>query len=307
VPGSVPGNPEVVVMGTHRQGELQQFDPRTGTFVPFLKGLSAQMVDFSRDGRWITYVSYPEGDLWRSRSDGRKALQLTHLPMRAGLPRFSPDARQIAFTAEVPGQPLQVMLISADGGTPKPVLHQPSEESQVAPSWSPDGTRLLIRGDRHASGPETAFQNNVLKIVDVATRQVTTIPGSNEKFNQRWSPDGKWIVATPNNESELDLFDVAAGRWSVGAWSVLAKIRADDPSWSADSKFVYFVSPSEHSAIYRVPPTGGRPELMASLDHIDRVRDEWWGQWAGLTPGGAPLILRSADLQNIYALSFQPK
>jgi Tol biopolymer transport system component len=304
-PTLVPGSNEIVVIGTHRQGELQQFDPRAGRFVPFLKGLSAQMVDFSRDGRWITYVSYPQDDLWRSRSDGSEALQLTHLPMRAGLPRFSPDARQIAFTAEIPGQPLQVMLLSADGGTPKPVLQQPSGESEVAPTWSPEGTRLLIRGDRHrhAGGTQTAFQDNVLQIVDVATRQITIVPRSSEKFNQRWSPDGKWIVATPNNESELDLFDVAAGRWSV-----LAEIRADYPSWSADSKFVYFVNVSAHSAIYRVAmdgrKDGKRPELFASLDRVDRAMDELYSQWCGLTPDGAPLILRSADLQNIYALSF---
>ena len=152
-----------------------------------------------------------------------------------------------------------------------------------------------------SSVTQTAFQNNVLEIVDVAAHQAVAVPGSAEKFNQRWSPDGKWIVATPNNESELDLFDVAAGRWSV-----LASMRADYPSWSADSKFVYFVSVADHSAIYRVSPESRRPELVASLDHVDRAMDELYSQWCGLTPDGAPLILKSADLQNIYALSFKP-
>ena len=175
---------------------------------------------------------------------------------------------------------------------------------KVAPTWSPDGSRLLIRCDQPGLNAVAVFQNDILEIVDVNSHQAATIPDSAKRFNQRWSPDGKWIVATPNNESELDLFDVAAGRWSV-----LASMRADYPSWSADSKFVYFVSVAEHSAIYRVSlqnqPAGGRPELVASLDHVDRAMDELYSQWCGLTPDGAPLILRSADLQNIYALSFK--
>ena len=264
------------------------------------------MVDFSRDGQWITYISYPEDDLWRSRSDGSEALQLTHLPMRAGLPRFSPDGRQIAFTAELPGEPLRTMLISADGGTPKPVLppsgQAPSGQAEVAPTWSPDGTHLLIRADHHADATQTAFQNNVLEIVDVAARKSVTVPGSTEKFNQRWSPDGKWIVATPNNMDEVDLFDVVAGRWSV-----LTQMRADYPSWSTDSKYVYFVNVSGQSGIYRVAVDTGKPEMIASLDHVDRAMDELYSQWCGVTPDGAPLIVKSADLQNIYALSFKPQ
>ena len=36
-------------------------------------GLSAEMVDPSPDGRWISYVRFPEGTLWKSRADGANA------------------------------------------------------------------------------------------------------------------------------------------------------------------------------------------------------------------------------------------
>jgi hypothetical protein len=49
----------------------------TGLFVAFLGGLSATCVEFSRDGRWITYVRHPDRTLWRSRPDGSDRLQLT--------------------------------------------------------------------------------------------------------------------------------------------------------------------------------------------------------------------------------------
>jgi Tol biopolymer transport system component len=106
---------------------------------------------------------------------------------------------------------------------------------KVAPTWSPDGSRLLIRCDQPGLNAVAVFQNDILEIVNVNSHQAATIPDSAKRFNQRWSPDGKWIVATPNNESEIEMFEVASNRWTV-----LAKMHADYPSWPADSQFVYF-------------------------------------------------------------------
>jgi Tol biopolymer transport system component/DNA-binding winged helix-turn-helix (wHTH) protein len=294
-PTNIPGVNQVAIVGTHRQGELQRFDAAAHQFVPFLKGLSAHMMDFSRDGKWIAYVSYPDGALWRSRADGSEPLQLTRAPWRTGMPRISPDSTQIAFTGDTPGKPLRVYLISIDGGTPKPVIPESDGGAQVAPTWSPDGSRLLLRYDQ--PGSDTAFQNDILEIVDWPSHRITTVPGSAKKFNQRWSPDGKWIIATPNSGKEIDAFELATGQWTV-----LAKVDAGYPEWSPDSKFVYFCGAS---SIYRLALATRRTELVASLEHIDRAMDEVWSQWSGLAPDGSPLILKSADLQQIYSLSFE--
>ena len=58
------------VIGERQRAELQRLDPKSGQFVPFLNGISAGELDFSRDGRWVTYISYPDNFLWRSRIDG---------------------------------------------------------------------------------------------------------------------------------------------------------------------------------------------------------------------------------------------
>ena len=71
--------------------------------MPFFSGISAEGLDFSKDGQWVTYTSYPDGSLWCSKLDGTERLQLTFPPMRALLPRWSPDRKQIAFNAIVPG------------------------------------------------------------------------------------------------------------------------------------------------------------------------------------------------------------
>ncbi|MGB6402210.1 MAG: protein kinase, partial [Candidatus Sulfotelmatobacter sp.] len=87
---------KLFVSAQQGRGELVRYDPKSKQFVPFLAGISAGELDFSRDGKWVTYVSYPEHTLWRSRVDGSDRLQLTYPPVLAGLPRWSPDATQIS-------------------------------------------------------------------------------------------------------------------------------------------------------------------------------------------------------------------
>ena len=58
-----------------RLGEV----PRS--FVPFLSGIPADSVSFSKDGQRVAYVSFPEGALWTSKIDGSQRLQLSYLPL----------------------------------------------------------------------------------------------------------------------------------------------------------------------------------------------------------------------------------
>jgi Tol biopolymer transport system component len=59
----------IFAIGEQPRGELQRFDAKSGRFVPYLDGVSATGLDFSRDGRWVAYTTYPEQILWRSRID----------------------------------------------------------------------------------------------------------------------------------------------------------------------------------------------------------------------------------------------
>src|SRR5262249_14335057 len=88
---------KLFVVGTQLRGELVRYDAKSGQFTPYLSGISAEHLSFSRDGQWLAYIAYPETTLWRSRVDGTSRLQLTFLPMRAILPHWSPDGKRIAF------------------------------------------------------------------------------------------------------------------------------------------------------------------------------------------------------------------
>jgi len=80
--------------------ELMRYDAKSQQFLPYLSGMSAMHLSFSKDGQWVSYASYPDGTLWRSKVDGTERLQLTSPPMAALQPRWAPDGRQIAFGAK---------------------------------------------------------------------------------------------------------------------------------------------------------------------------------------------------------------
>src|SRR5690348_2942726 len=124
------------------RGELDRYDVKSRQFMLFLSGISASGVSFSRDNQWVTYVTYPEGNLWRSKADGSERLQLTSQPMTAFLPRWSPDDRQISFMGQLPNKPWQIYIVPADGGTPKMVTGGTLNFADA--TWSPDGNSLIF-------------------------------------------------------------------------------------------------------------------------------------------------------------------
>ncbi|HJX84695.1 MAG TPA: hypothetical protein VJ723_10160, partial [Candidatus Angelobacter sp.] len=91
-----------LVFGSAYSGGLWRVDARKGALQPFLPGLSAEYVAFSRDGQWITFVDTLDESLWRSRVDGSEPLQLTKPPMKVVVSSWSPDGKRIAFMGKEP-------------------------------------------------------------------------------------------------------------------------------------------------------------------------------------------------------------
>jgi len=113
---------KLFALGIQSKNELVRYDLVSKQFVPYLSGMSAEGVDFSKDGQWVTYVAIPQGTLWRSKLDGSERMQLTFPPLQVASPRWSPDGNQIAFMARLPANLWQIYLVSAGGGSPQQVV-----------------------------------------------------------------------------------------------------------------------------------------------------------------------------------------
>jgi len=278
-------------IGSQPRGELARYDAKSGQFVPYLGGISANSVSFSKDGQWVAYVGFPEGNLWRSKIDGSERLQLTFPPVSGFLPRWSPDGKQIAFQGMTPTKPWTMYLISADGGSPQEVA---PGEGDIG--WSSDGQSLVF-GDTPLFFEPGPSRRLAIHVVDFKTRQVSTLPVSEGLYSPRWSPDGRMIAALRAGPETLLVFDFASRKWTE-----LGRIRVGFPSWSRDSKYVYFDSPEGEPAFYRVRVADHKLERLFSLKN---VRLAGAAGWTGLAPDDSPLLLRDVGSQEIYALDWE--
>jgi dipeptidyl aminopeptidase/acylaminoacyl peptidase len=261
----------------------------------FLSGISAEQVEISRDGKWATYVTFPEGVLWRSRVDGTERMQLTTPPLRAVTPRWSPDGTRIAFTGilgDSPGaEPWKIYIVSAGGGTPEVAVE--SKSGAADPTWFPDGDSIVFASQLF--GPQMSLTS-----IELRTHRVTTIPGSEGLFSPRLSPDGRFIVAMSfPGQSKLMLFDLGKQKWSQ--LFEVAHGGLGWPQWPADSNFVYVRDAWDQHApiLYRIHIGDRKVERVATLDVPNGLTG--FG-WMSTTPDGTPLLLRDLEVEEIYTL-----
>jgi len=284
------------VIGEQPRGELVRFEAKSGQFVPYLGGISALDLDVSKDDQWVAYVAYPEGGLWRSRVDGSQRLQLTSLPMQAWLPRWSPDGKRIAFSAGVPGEPDRIYVVAADGGRPAQLTARNHYETD--PNWSPDQNSLMFGGEPWLEGG--APGSAAIHVLDLKTRQVSTLPGSEGLFSPHWSPDGRHVVAMSLDSQKLMLFDFGSQKWAE-----LANSPAAYPNWSHDGSYIYFINPYiAEPAVYRIRISDRKLEVVTTLG---RQRLGWSiaGKWMGLAGDDSLLVLRDTGSEEIYALDWE--
>jgi Tol biopolymer transport system component len=263
-----PDGRKLYVDGFDNRGELIRYDAASRQFVPYLSGISAGELDFSRDGKWVTYVSYPDGSLWRCRTDGSDKLQLTYPPISAVLPRWSPVGSQIAFVDEESGKLWKIMLIPSDGGTPTELYAD--RLNQADPSWSPDGKRLLF-----ARFPPAGTTDKLdIRLLDLASHQVSVIACEEGLLSPRWSPDGQHILAVTENSKKLMLYDMKNSQWSE--W-INEPGAVAFPAWSPDGSYVYFgrVSTAEPS-FRRVRVGENHSELLIDLKRFAAILQSHW-------------------------------
>lgn len=285
-----PDGKQIFVVGWQLRGELVHYDSALDRFVPLegFDSVSAEWLAFSSDQDLVAYVSFPEGELWRSGKDGSRKLQLTFPPMRAADPVWSPDKRSIAFSGQMPGEPWRIYIVSAGGNAPMTIGD--TVRPQGLPNWSPDGALLAF----NESG------SNSVKILDIATGNVTDLPESEGLFMPRWTPDGNSIVALTRNE--FVLYDIETGQSVV----IAEKFPVEMFEVSKDGRYLYVVNPfmlGPNAAVHRVTIADG---IVQKIAGINNVRIPWGvqGIWVGITPDGDPMMLRDLSIHHIYALDW---
>ena len=284
---------EVYFIGSARRDEVIRYVPKTQSFEPYLSGLSGEGLAFSPDGKKIAYVSYPQGVLWSSNADGSDRHELSFPPTVVGLPSWSRDGQTIAFSARQPGGAWHIYSISAEGGDAQQLTSGKTNDEDA--TWSPDGSEMAygwLARDARVSN------KNAIHILNLKTQAITDVPNSVGLFSPRWSPDGSHLLALVANFQKLMVYDFASQKWDV-----LADMEADYPSWSKDSKCVYYNETRvKGTPVYKVCLADRKPVHIVDLAQAGRLAQGRFGWWTGLGPDDSILAARDIGTEEVYAL-----
>jgi serine/threonine protein kinase/Tol biopolymer transport system component len=279
----------IFFIGKVVRNELVEYDSKSGRITPAFPGFSATELDYSKDGKWIVYVSVPESALWRCASDGTQCVQLGSAPLRASMPRWSPDGRTIAFMGARDREPWRIYLIPFEGGTPEQITH--GEGGDRDPTWSPDGMSLVFS--------EAASSDSRVYRIDLSSKRIAALPGTEHMQSARWSPDSKLLAGTPPYmRPGVLLYDFSTQRQTL-----IPSEPALYPVWSQDGQFLFFRTGAAYSnSLFRIRVPNGKPERLLDMTK-ERLGYELG--WFTVTPAGQVLMPRAIGTQEIYAVDWQ--
>jgi DNA-binding winged helix-turn-helix (wHTH) protein len=284
---------QLFVIGQQGRVELVHHAADSKQWAPFLGGISAGELEVSPDGQWVTYTTFPEFDLWRSKLDGSERLQLTFAPINAHEPRWSPDGKQILFT----DFPYKIFVVPANGGAPRQLMPADHPDSIGAGAWLPDGSAIIF--GRHMGCPGSDNSCWGIFRLDLQTQQVSKIPGSDGMVATRLSHDGHYLTALFRNQNRVMLYDLQTQKWSE-----LAKAFGS-MAWSHDSKsiYVHLKHETKSAELVRISVPDGHIQRVVDLKGL--TLGGWWPDWVSLLPDDSPLLMLDRSTEEIYRLDLQ--
>ena len=298
-----PGQPEVsgmapsrdgngmFIVGRLAQGSMHFYDEKEKRFLPYLGGLPATQLVVSPDRKWVIYTDYPRGFLWRCKIDGSEKLQLTDT--LAQMPTWSPDSNWIAYSDWH-----ELHRVSVDSGAPEKLTSEGFTE--VLPNWSPDGKSIYFN-DYPISG------HLRIRMLNLETRKVSTMPGSDGYYAPLWSPDGQYLAAIQNPPKSLAIYSAKTKQWKQ------LKVFQHDWGffvWAPDSRSLYLMrgpaeaGTGEQTGIYRLTVPDGKWELFAEFKELNPPFNGAQ-DFVSITPEGKVATMNDTSVNQIYQMKWK--
>lgn len=295
-PTATASGSRVFAIGSHSEYHLLRIDPKTLTKTAMLSESGATDMDFSLDGQWVVYAARESGTLWKSRIDGTNRVQLMAGATGAFAPHWSPDQKEILFTGFLLDKQPRLYVVSAQGGSPKPVLATANRWASVSGDWRTDGRQIVVDVEDTATGGESN-----IRILDLESGRLTSIPGSEELIEPRWSADGRYIAALNPKKKQIFLYDCKLSKWSVLA-------EANFPStlrWSPGGDALYYQDTDEvEESIFRIPMTTRESERVTRFGDL-LSSGAMRCIFTGLSPDGSVYVTVDHGDVDVYAIDLK--
>ena len=295
-PTAIGDGSRIFAIGSHNEYQLLRMDPRTLAKTAMLAESGATDMDFSLDGQWVVYAARENGTLWKSRIDGSNRVQLTAGATGAFAPHWSPDQKEILFTGFLLDRQPRLYVVSAQGGAPKSVLPSNNKWASVSGDWRTDGRQIVLDVQEMESG-----RDSDIRIFDLESGKLSTLPDSEGLVEPRWSADGRYIAALNPKKKQVFLYDC-----KLQTWSVLAE--ANFPSalrWSPAGDALYYQDTDDvEETIFRVPMAKREAERVVRLGDL-LTTGAARAIFTGLSPDGSVYVTVDHGDVDVYAVDLK--
>lgn len=208
-------------------------------------------------------------DIWLVDKNGGQAVRMTSNEGAESLPKFSPDGRHIAFTAQYDGN-TDVYVIPTTGGEPKRLTWHPSPD--LVSGWTPDGKSILFTSSRSGvptkesqfyTVPLEGGMETALKIPRAVNGQINA-SGSHIAYQQIAFWDPEWRNYRGGQAKPIWIVDLKD--MSLKMTPQTDNERHTQPIWAGDK--VYFLSERDFANnIWSFDPKND--QLTQMTKHVD--------------------------------------
>ena len=279
-PSAVAWSPDGEELAYSMQGRLWRQRLDSDEAVQLTAGASYDyQPDWSPDGRSLVYVAY-QGDAMELRLLDLATLASRPLSANGAVnvePRFSPDGRRIAFVSTLFEGRFHVFTLDLRGGAPGPAQRlTPDHESDLpryyysrfdhylSPSWSPDGSEILLVSNRGRIWGTGGFFRMRAK-PGSALREIHS-EETTWKARPDLSPDGRRIAYASYLGRQWHQLWVTTGQGGDPFPLTYGEHDVTAPRWSPDGRRIAYVSnQGGNTSLWVQDVPGGRRQPIRAL------------------------------------------
>ena len=135
-----------------------------------------------------------------------------------------------------------------------------------------------------------------IRQLDIASKTISEMRGTQGLWSPRWSPDGSLILAVTTDNEAIKVL-----HWPGTLWKELVRLpNVDNVTWSVDSKQIFFTGEDQnrHFGVYRFDLASANLEMVVNLDGFEYAPDPWFG----VDNTGTPLAFGDSLASEVFRL-----
>ncbi len=169
--------------------------------------------------------------------------------------KWSPDGKWIAYISDASGED-EIYIIPQDGSGPAKQLTHDADTYKFFLLWSPDSKKILWSDKKLR-----------LQYVDVDSGDMTLVAQAKafEISDFNWSPDSRWIAYSQEEEQKMPTVYIYSLESEETAAATDGWFASGEPAFSADGKYLFFVSNRTFNPAY------GQTEFNYSYSDMAKI------------------------------------